>query len=87
MKLRLTHKIEEEFEAEITTEHPVSTPGRIALKHKDTGDFLALRDCFGLPVKAFKKYDILIVSTEEVAQLKEAGYYDYIKNAEVRNSV
>ena len=79
MKLRMVHNIKEEFYAEITIEYIVSITGTIALKRNDTGDIIALRDCFGLPVKAFKKYDIIMMTIEEAAQLKDAGYYDYIK--------
>jgi hypothetical protein len=71
--MRLTHQPEAEFEAEITTDHPASIAGPIALKRKDTGEFIALRDCFGLPGTSFKKYDLLEVSTDERRRLDAAG--------------
>lgn len=73
MKLRVTDRPGEEFEAEITTNHPANIPGPIALLRKDTGEFIALRDCLGLPGTSFKKYDLLEVSTDERARFDAAG--------------
>lgn len=73
MKMRLTLQPDEEFEAEITTDHPASVPGPIALKRTDTGAFIALDDCFGLPGASFKKYDLLVVSKDERARFHAAG--------------
>jgi hypothetical protein len=73
MKMRLTHHPNEAFEAEITTDHPASIPGPIALKRKDTGEFIALDDCFGLPRTSLKKYDLLEVRRDERARLNAAG--------------
>lgn len=73
MKMRMAHQPQEAFEAEITTDHPASIPGPIALKRKGTGEFLALRDCFGLPGTSFKKYDLLDLSADERARLDAAG--------------
>lgn len=72
MKMRLTHH-NEEFEAEITADHPASIAGPIALKRKDTDEFIALRDCFGLPGTTFKKYDVFEATDEERRRLDEAG--------------
>lgn len=73
MKMRLTNQPTEELEAEITTSHPTTIPGPVALKRKDTSEFIELRDCFGLPGTPFKKYDILEASADERAQLNAAG--------------
>jgi hypothetical protein len=73
MKMRLTHHPTQSFEAEITTDHPASIPGPIAFKRKDTGEFIAIRDCFGLPGTPFKKYDLLEASADEKTRLEANG--------------
>lgn len=73
MKMRPINQPGQEFEAEITTNHSAGIPGPIALKRKDSGEYIALRDCLGLPGTPFKKYDLLEVNAEEQAQLDEAG--------------
>ena len=73
MKMRSIQLSDEVFEAEITTNHPASIPGPIALVRKDTGEWIALGDCLGLPGTPFKKYDILEVSSFERAQFDAAG--------------
>ncbi|HET8844333.1 MAG TPA: hypothetical protein VFN35_22895 [Ktedonobacteraceae bacterium] len=73
MKLRLTHRPNEAFEAGITTDHPASIAGPIALKRTDTGAFIALDDCFGLLGTVRKKYDLLEISKDERTQLHAAG--------------
>ena len=72
MRMRVASQPNEVFEAEITTDHPASIPGPIALKRKDTGEFIALRDCFGLPGRALK-YDLLEISADERARFDAAG--------------
>lgn len=73
MKLRVTLQPEIECEAEISIDHPASIPGPLSLRRKDTGEFIAMRDIFGLPGTSFKKYDLLALSADEQLRLHEAG--------------
>lgn len=73
MKMRVVERPTEEFEAEISTEHPASIPGPLSFKRKDTGEYLSVRDCFGLPGTPFKRYDLLEISTEERSRLEAGG--------------
>lgn len=73
MKMRLADHPNEKFEAEITADHPASMPGPVALQRKDTGEFIALDDCFGLPGTSCKKYDLLEIRRDEREWLNRAG--------------
>jgi len=42
------------FNASIPTDHPASVPGPIALKRQDTGEWISLGDCFGVPGCKFR---------------------------------
>lgn len=44
------------FNASIPTDHPASVPGPIALKRQDTGEWISLGDCFGVPGCKFGNY-------------------------------
>jgi hypothetical protein len=74
MKMRSTHQPDDVFEAEITTDHPASIPGPLAFVRKDTGEWIALDDCQGLPGTPFKKYDILEADADERARFETAGF-------------
>lgn len=73
MKLQPVQRPSEAFEVSISTEHPATIPGPLSLKRTDTGAFIALKDCMGMPGTPFKKYDILNASTDERARLHNAG--------------
>ncbi len=69
MKMRSTQD-GSEFDAELSSEHPASLPGPLAIKRSDTGEFIALKDVFFVQSRLF---DILEVSTQERKQLEAAG--------------
>jgi hypothetical protein len=70
MKLRSTAPGHETFTAELTTDHPASIPGSLAIKRPDTNEFIALRDIIGV---TNLKYQLLEVTSTETARLREAG--------------
>jgi hypothetical protein len=69
MRMRSIHD-NSEFDAELTTQHPPSIPGPLAIQRSDTGEFIAIRDVFSVQSRLF---DLLEVSEEERAQLSAAG--------------
>ncbi len=69
MKMRSTQE-GREFDAELTTEHPASVPGPVAVRRLDTGEYISLGDIFYVPSRQF---DLLEVSDEERTRLEAAG--------------
>ncbi len=64
-----------EFIAELTTEHPASIPGPLAVRRVDSGQFIALKDLIGVPGApgSTLDYQLLEVSAEERERLDQAG--------------
>lgn len=74
MKL-LSTRDGKEFTGELTTEHPASIPGPLAIRRLDDGTFIALRDCIGVPGApgSTLNYQLLEVSKEEKERLDKEG--------------
>ena len=71
MKLKASQPPYEEFTATLTTEHPPSIPGRLAIKRSDTGALIALRDIMGTALTV--KYQLLEVTPAEKDSLEKEG--------------
>ena len=70
MKLRVSQPTYEKFDAELI-DAPSNVPGKLAMRRKDTGEIIALRDIVGTPSTA--KYQLLDVTPEEKAALEQEG--------------
>ncbi len=71
MKMRSTQD-GSEFDAELSSEHPASLPGPLAIKRSDTGEFIALKDVFFVQSRLFDILEVMLVEPEVMDEVMKS---------------